>query len=367
MKRFTIGADWAVRAAFAVVLPALLYSCEKIYDYEGDCDPHWQVKFIWDYNWNFADAFPGAMGVGSVHLYVFDAVTRRLVLEKAEVSGAEGFAEEYAMPIEELPAGRYDFVAWCGPATEDPERKSFTDSGIPQRLDFEAEAWRLSSGATENPAAGCRLAPLYYGRKEQVAITDEQGVHTVPLYLMKDTNEFTVLLQHASGPLNPDDFDIAITDDNRALRWDNELIPGEPVFFYRPWRTFSGGAEVEGAVPVPGVQEQNFLVAKLSTSRLVLRGAPEKEPHLVVTRRTDGAEVFRIPLLRYLLLPDEHKERQDAHGKVHSVSDQEYLDRVDNWTMQFYLDDNISEDGGWHALDLHILGWHVINSQGQLK
>lgn len=343
-------------AVLAAAMLAGLWSCEKIYDYEGDCDPHWQVRFVWDYNWDFADGFPGAMGVGSVHLYVFDAATHKLVLDRMEVAGAEGFAKDYAMPLEDLPMGRYDFVAWCGPAMEDRERKSFTDSGIPDTFDGGSEAWRLSAGVTEGTADQRRLAALYYGRNGGVEITDEQGVHTVTVNLMKDTNEFTFLLQHTSGPLNPDDFDIEIRDDNKALRWDNGLMPGEQQFPYRPWRTFNGGAEVEGAVNVPG-RESDFLVAKLSTSRLVLRDDSGSEPHLVITNRRTGAEVFNIPLLRYLLLPEEHKERQDAHGKVQPVDDQEYLDRVDSWRMQFYLGD---KDGGWYALDLHILGWHVI-------
>lgn len=343
----------------AIALLAGLWSCEKIYDYEGDCDPHWQVKFIWDYNWNFADAFPGEMGVGSVHLYVFDAATHKLVLEKEDVSGPEGFGADYVMPID-LPAGQYDFVAWCGLA----DNNSFTGAGTAEAFDGSAEAWRLSSAATDGSVADRRLGALYYGRHEGAEngpfeIYNEQGVHTVPVRLIKDTNEFTILLQHLSRTLNPEDFDIEIRDDNTALRWDNALVPDLRRYSYRPWRTFSGGAEVEGAVPVPG-REANYLVAKLSTSRLVLRDDISKEARLVITNKLTGKEEFNIPLLRYLLLPEEHKERLDAHNRVHPVGDQEYLDRVDRWTMQFFLDDDLSADGGWYALDLHILSWHVI-------
>lgn len=366
MRRFIGKAGKVAAAVLAVALGAGLWSCESIYDYEGDCDPHWQVKFIWDYNWDFADAFPGKMGVGSVHLYVFDGSTHKLVLEKEEVSGPDGFAADYVMPID-LPAGRYDFVAWCGLA----DNSSFAGGGTPSVLDYAAEAWRLSADAVEGTAAQRRLAPLYYGRHEGAAegsfeIYDREGVHTVPVYLMKDTNEFTLLLQQKNNTLNPEDFDIEIRDDNKALRWDNALLPGEEPFSYRPWRTFNGGAEVEEAVPVPG-REPNFLVAKLSTSRLVLRDDVQKEPRLVITNKLTGKEVFNIPLLRYLLLPEEHKDLLDAHNKPHQVTDQEYLDRVDRWTMQFYLDDKLSDDGGWYALDLHILGWHVIEWDAKLK
>lgn len=78
---------WKHIASVLALSAVCLCSCEKIYDYEGDCDPHWQVKFVYDYNMKFADAFPGPMGVGSVRLYVFDAASGRLVLEKDAVAG----------------------------------------------------------------------------------------------------------------------------------------------------------------------------------------------------------------------------------------------------------------------------------------
>lgn len=105
---------WKHIASVLALSAVCLCSCEKIYDYEGDCDPHWQVKFVYDYNMKFADAFPGPMGVGSVRLYVFDAASGRLVLEKDAVAGPGGFGKDYVMPVEDLTPGRYRFVAWCG-------------------------------------------------------------------------------------------------------------------------------------------------------------------------------------------------------------------------------------------------------------
>ena len=339
-----------------------LWSCEKIYDYEGDCDPHWQVKFIYDMNMNFADAFPGAMGVGSVHLYVFDAATHRLVLEKEETSGAEGFSESYTMPVEELPAGRYDFVAWCGLA----DNRSFVGEGTaPGSLDDNAQAWRITEGVFAAPTADAtrRLDPLYYGRTGNFEIYDRQGTHIVPVYLTKDTNELTILLQHQSGPLDPDDFEIRITDANTSLRWDNALAP-VPAVDYLPWWQKSGEVQNTPEITtVPGMQPE-FLVVRISTSRLVKRAKAGEGPRLVITDVRDNREVYNIDLLEYLLLPEEHNHLLDAHNKVHEVSDQEYLDRASDWTLQFILGDRV--DGGWYAMDLHILGWHVIRMNTDL-
>ncbi len=340
-----------------------LWSCEKIYDYEGDCDPHWQVKFIYDMNMNFADAFPGPMGVGSVHLYVFDAETHRLVLEKAETSGAEGFDMGYTMPVEELPAGRYDFVAWCGLA----DNRSFVSGTAPTLLDDTAPAWQVTDAVFAAPDADAtrRLDPLYYGRTGNFEIYDEQGTHVVPVYLTKDTNEFTILLQHRSGPLNPEDFEIRITDGNTVLRWDNGLAPVQTPADYLPWWQKSGAVQDTPEITVvPGMQAE-FLVVRISTSRLVKREKAEDDPRLIITNLRDNHEVYNIDLLEYLLLPEEHRHLLDAHNKEHEVTDQEYLDRASNWTLQFILGDKVP-GGGWYAMDLHILGWHVIRMNADL-
>ena len=53
-----------------------------IYDDEGDCDPHYKVKFRYDMNMKFADAFSNE--VNAVTLYVVDESTGRIVWQKRE-------------------------------------------------------------------------------------------------------------------------------------------------------------------------------------------------------------------------------------------------------------------------------------------
>ena len=104
------------RKALSVLVAAAmsgLCSCEKIFEYEGDCDPHWQIQFVFERNLQFTDAF--AANVGSVRLDVFDAATGKLVLEQRE-SGDALATGHYVMPVT-LDPGRYYFVAWCGMAT----------------------------------------------------------------------------------------------------------------------------------------------------------------------------------------------------------------------------------------------------------
>ncbi len=349
----------SVRAAMlAIGMAAGLCSCGDIYDYEGDCDPHWRVRFVYDYNMDFADAFPGAMGVGSVRLYVFDAATHRLVLEKEDTSGPGGFAADYAMPVEELPMGRYDFVAWCGLDGND----SFTGGAVPETYSPGAPAWSLADKALSGTDDDRRLKSLYYGWQGSSEIYDEQGVHTITVPLVKDVNDFTVILQHRSRPLDPADFDITITDDNRTLLWDNSIPPGTDPVEYRAWEVRQGTAEE--VIPELGIDpvENNVLVSFLTTSRLVSGRAVQ--PRLTVTEKSSGRVVFDFPLTEYLLMA---KPRLlDAHNKPMNLGDQEFLDREDTWRLHFILDDELSGRGGWHAFELHLLDWHITLNETDL-
>ena len=100
----------AAKTAVAAAMMCLsLQSCDGvIYDDEGDCSVRYRMKFAYDMNMKWADAFPNE--VKSVRLYAFDA-QGKLVWQKTE-SGARLAADDYAMEID-LPAGKYHFVAWA--------------------------------------------------------------------------------------------------------------------------------------------------------------------------------------------------------------------------------------------------------------
>ena len=72
------------------LLPAaavVLTGCDGfIFEDEGDCDPYYKVRFRYDRNLKFADAF--AAEVDEVTLYVADAATGRIVWQKHESGNA---------------------------------------------------------------------------------------------------------------------------------------------------------------------------------------------------------------------------------------------------------------------------------------
>ncbi|WP_304488409.1 FimB/Mfa2 family fimbrial subunit, partial [Duncaniella muris] len=96
----------------AIMLSALsLASCNGVmYDEEGDCDPHYKARFIFDMNMLYADAF--SKEVNAVTLYLIDPATGDIVWQKSE-RGDRLRQDGYLMDLDVAP-GSYQLLAWCG-------------------------------------------------------------------------------------------------------------------------------------------------------------------------------------------------------------------------------------------------------------
>ena len=170
---------------------SLLPGCDSlIYDGEGDCKVTYRVRFRYDRNLKFADAF--ASEVESVTLCLFDE-QGRIVWRKTE-RGEALKAEGYAMEVDVVP-GTYDLVAWCGST----DKNSFAIPDGPARK----QEWtatlnrdRASGGAFVSED----LDRLYHGYlPAQLFAKAEEGVFTYTMPLTKDTNNVRVVLQQLSG------------------------------------------------------------------------------------------------------------------------------------------------------------------------
>ena len=86
----------------AMTLGSAIVSCGSILDEEDvDCSVEYRVKFKYDYNMKYADAF--SREVGTVTLYAFDD-NGKLVYQKMEegdVLGEDGEGEKYLEKISE--------------------------------------------------------------------------------------------------------------------------------------------------------------------------------------------------------------------------------------------------------------------------
>jgi hypothetical protein len=322
-------------SALAVLGLGMTLSCERIFEYEGDCSVTWRVDFCYDMNMKYADAF--GHEADAVTLYAFDQ-NDVLVWQKTEQGDALK-AEDYAMTLDLAP-GVYDVIAWaaCDNATTSfifPTAE--VGKTVKQDITCELQRQRDNDGR-----AFCNnyLGSLMYGSIDELELTDMEGTHTVRMQMMKNTNDVRIMLQHLSGELiDPDQFTFSITDTNGLLGYDNSLLPCEQIT-YNPWRKETVSTETKTGA----VTQVSALIAELTLNRLVLGNDPR-----VNVFNDKGETVLSIPLINYALM---------IKGHYDNMSDQEFLDRQDEFSMTFFLDDEMN----WVSSHIFINSWKVVLS-----
>ena len=316
-------------AALALLIGSLtLAGCDNfIYDDEGDCDPYYKVRFVYDRNLKFTDAF--AAEVYDVTLYLIDDATGNIVWQRRE-NGEELRREGYLMNLEGVEPGVYSLVAWAGEGHQ--SNFEVADGTRGEHLVCTLGRTRGEGGPAESNA---NLQRLYHGRLMAQSFPDEQGVHIYNVPLTKNTNDIHVVLQHLGGtPMKPDDFLFTIEDANGIMDWDNSLLPDETIT-YRPWavNAVSAGVdipeELEPELEGRAITNVTACVADLTVARLM--ADRRLDAKLKVTNAHTGETMISIPLIDYCLM---------VKGNYRPMDDQEYLDRQDDYSMVFFLDRN---------------------------
>ncbi len=332
------------RLLFLLMAGMMLTSCEAIYEDQGDCTTYYRVKFTYDMNMDFADAF--AHNVRLVTLYIFDS-EGRLAATQSE-SGSVLAQDGYMMNLEIMP-GTYTLVAWAegwetGSTFTYPDMQPNVHSldDLSCRMNREYD--------TENAAyVDHDLTPLFHSilRDQKFEELLDGGERIVSMNLTKNTRNVRVILQHLSGEeVNADDFTFSITDSNGHMNYDNSLRDDETLT-YRAWATYQGTASLNTPDTEAGTRDAqtqvSVAVAELTTGRLMT----DQEPVLTVRNR-EGETVLSIPLVDYALLVKGYYNRD--------MDDQEYLDRQDEYNMTFFLDEN----DRWVNTSIIINSWHVV-------
>lgn len=343
-------------AAFAAIsaMSALTACNGLIYNDEGDCDPYYKVRFRYDMNMKWADAF--ASEVNSVTLYVIDAETGKIVRTISE-SSDELKAEGYLMDVD-VPPGRYHLHAWCG----DGRDSHFTipESDIHSGLTCSLNAERRPDNMLHS---SLQLEHLYHGLTSDVEFPDEEGVHTFTVNLTKDTNDVNVVLQHTSVDLDKDTYSFSITSPNAELDHLNNLTSDETVWYHEHYKDH-GTADVVipdrsddiefTSTSSPQSRETintvRSCIASLTTSRLV-KGT---DTQLTIRNNNTGELVFSMPLIDYVLMTKGNYRRP--------MTDQEYLDRQDKFDIVLFLDDN----NGWAKVQIYINSWKIVRQNSDL-
>lgn len=335
--------------ALVTLLAGMAYSsCDNvIYDDEGDCEAYYHIRFKYDMNMKFADAF--ANEVTSVALYAFDK-NGVLVAQKTE-TGEVLANEDYYMALDVAP-GEYELLSWCGLGNgesfkvPDAVVGKTTITEMKCRMNYELEA-NGNDGLVDED-----LKPLFHG-KTHVILKDEAGVQEETISLTKNTNVVRVVLQHLSGEdVDPSMFRFEITADNGYMDYDNSLIDNV-LLHYSPWSVSAGSADIDADIygDARSGQKVNVAVAEMTVGRLM----SDMNPVLAIYNVEKNTKVLSIPLVDYALLVKGNYNNK--------MTNQEYLDRQDEYNLTFFLD----ESGKWASAMIYVNSWMVILQDSGLR
>lgn len=315
-------------AAIAVASMGLAFlSCERIFDDLDPCPHGVSLRFIYDYNMEYANAFPKKVDCLTLLIYDVDGD----YVGSRTVTGEELRDESYRMNID-LADGTYNFVAYGGMACG---QSSFKFVGEAPGEGTQDGDIRVALDADISKDIGKRLHDLFWGRLS-LKTADMYSEGTVEL--MKNTNNIRIVLQQMNGlPVDDKLFDFRLTDDNTLFDSNNDLIPAGTAT-YIPWER---GQKIIGVT----TENKDVIVAyaEFSTSRLM----KQNTPRLVISRVSDGNTVIDIPLVNYLMML-----RSELYKDMEK---QEFLDRQSEWEMIFFLDDGLS----WNESVIKINDWTV--------
>ena len=310
----TEGAVRRMGYGSCLLLLLVLFSCTSIDETLPECRLY--VRFRYDYNMEFSDAF--ASQVNRVDVFVFDK-DGTFVIKKSEQG--ETLGGSYRMPLP-LPAGEYRIAAWAGMSDDfempEPVAGKTTLEELTVRM-------KREESLVHNKA----LNPLWYGGVQAVSFTGRQE-QTETVSLIKDTNKFRFILQK-SGPgeeLDINDCLFEIRADNGYYDWNNDLLDDDMIS-YRPY--YLEKVEDVG------------IVVEMNTVRLL----EHKKVYLTLTRKSDGKELMRIDLIPYLLL---------TKMEGHNIPAQEYLDRQSEYAIVFFYNPELLN---FLSTKIVINGWTI--------
>ena len=312
------------------VAASALTSCDAIYDDMDPCPEGAELRFVYDYNMEFANAFPSQVKCLTVLVYDDKGHYVTTITETSDVMADE----DWRMKID-LPAGSYRFIAYGGMACDQASFQFAPTPGVNVGMtDVNVD---MKPGLLTSPYSK-QLHHLFYGALDLDIEAETPTYTTGTVRMMKDTNNLRIVLQNNNGKaLKADDFTFRLTDANTSFDWQNNLI-ATPSVTYCPWVTgesFTGITEAG--------DDWTTAYAEFSTSRLV----ENSDARLTITRVSDGREVFSVPLIRFLLMLKS--QEFDYMGP------QEFLDRESTWNMIFFLDNS----EGWIKAQIMINGWIV--------
>ena len=284
------------------------------------------------------------MGGGTVTLYAFDD-NGKLVYQKTEEGDVLG-EDGYTMKVD-LEPGDYHLITWAGLNNEASFSVPLVTAGESSMDELQCKMDRMYSRAEDGTAiVNSKLSSLWHGEVTKQSFSRAATSQVVTVPLVKNTNSIRIILQQMDGvTVDVDNFEFTITDDNGLMNYDNKLLKDETLTYY-PYYRVQGSTDMDtkGARAEGDTEDSNISVAiaQITVGRLMV----DQNPRLSITNKDTGETVLSIPLVKYLLLTE-------AEG--HDMTQQEYLDRQDEYNMTFFLDENMK----WINTSIIINDWVV--------
>lgn len=298
---------------FVLIGPLIMTSCDSFNEDLPECRLF--VKFKYDYNMEFADAFHSQ--VDKVELYVFDKDGKFLFKQTEE--GSTLGTGSYLMEVK-LPVGQYQFMAWAG--AHDSYDITSLQAGVSSIADLKLQLKREETLIIDK-----ELEPLWYGEINNVDFTGTTD-QTEVINLIKDTNKVRFVFQGSnedSWGVDVNAYTYEIIESNGYLAHDNSLL-GDDNLSFRPYH----------------IEQKNLAagIVELNTMRFLAN----RNARFVVTEKATGKKVFNINLTDFLVM---------TKIEGHNMSAQEYLDRESEYKIVFFFADN----DPWLVLQININGW----------
>ena len=306
------------------------------------------VRFVYDYNLKYADAFTAE--VRKVTLFIFDDKGYFVRAENAEM---DPFPEDYLLHLE-LPKGTYRFVAWAGLYS-----RSF---GHPALIEGKStiEDLRVSllnaSGVSDK-----EFDSLWHAYLAEVMVEDTPN-QVVTMPLVKDTNVIRLVMIYTDKehPIDANDYDFEIKCDNGAYTYRNACIP-ENLITYLPYfrenisdTEETGSAQNSSTTQTRAEIHEAAAVAELKTGRL-MAGQPNQ---LRVFKKGVTAPLLDVNLNDFFSV----LKLQAYSG----MPMQEFLDRKDEYVITFFFTEGTSPETDFMSVQVMIDGWLVREQRSEL-
>lgn len=355
------------------VLAGAMASCDSVLNYdEGDCSIEYSVKFKYDYNIEEVDAFSKL--VRTVTLYAFDE-NGNLVYRKTDEGEQLGDAD-YTMKVD-IDASKYHLIAWAGLNDESfavpllAPQQSKIDELTVQTLRKSANPDSRTSTESEEGKyiVDNELHSLWHGEVKNALATRSGRESITTVSLVKNTNNIRIVVAQVNQSdqpipptrvINKNSLKCAIYDDNGHMNYDNTLLP-DNVLTYQPFvtdmNTVTSRAFQTNGQPTEegdsGAQQQfNAVVSEISVARLLT----SQTPRLSIKNSVTGEMLFSNKNLIEFLELLRLEQYKNKYGL------QEYLDREDNFSMIFFVNEKMAlinsviEINGWiiHLKDIEL-------------